>query len=220
MAADNGEYQAPSAAPRGKGKGCLFRCCLVAGLCACALLVVGVLLTKQLLAFASDYTSKTPASVPSSPYSVRQVAALDARLERFLTAIDRNKPATLILTSKNLNAKLATMRGFRETGGQAHVTIQGAVVSLLVSLPLDPIGMKGRYFNATMKLRILFENGKLTVYPYDLTSMGGKVPPPRLAERFAEIDLAEQIRENKEFQAALAKIGGIEVRGGNLVITR
>jgi len=214
----------PSPAPRKKkGPGCFFWGCLSCLLILGIVVIAGVAVVRKTIGLIDEYTSEAPMQVPAVTYSYEQMAELDARLERFEKALERGESARLVLSADDLNAKISTMKEFREAGGRAHVQIPGDQITATLSIPLEkllPIGrFKGRHLNGKATIRIALSAGNLTLL-VDKLEANGKALPEDWMREIRKKNIGAEMTEDPEFRKTIAKVKRINVQDGKLIVER
>ncbi len=148
--------------PKERGMGCLGKGCL---------LIIAFLLLLAVSFIIGFYAGTKPKQIPQVQASEEEQNAIKARWDEFETAA-RNEQVSappppdatplpvaeatpgsgnrLELTANDVNQLIS--RG-RHTRGRGFVTIEGDVARVQVSVPLDKMGMKGRYLNGQFAVR-------------------------------------------------------------------
>jgi hypothetical protein len=153
--------------PKDRGMGCLGKGCL---------LIIAFLLLLAVSFIIGFYAGTKPKPIPQVQASEQEQNAIKARWDEFETAARNEQisaappssdatpfpqgspvaeatPASgnrLELTANDVNQLIS--RG-RHTRGRGFVTIDGDVAHVQVSVPLDKMGMKGRYLNGQFSVR-------------------------------------------------------------------
>ena len=138
--------------PPQKGMGCFAKGCLI--LFAFFVLlgiafVGGTYLAMHYL--RTEYFSTTRESLPTPVPNEQMQQTVRARWDAFQRAAHAREPARIELTADEINALIASDRNLR---GKAHVSIEGDVAHLRMSIPLDGLRwMRGHYLNAECTVR-------------------------------------------------------------------
>src|SRR5262245_45883632 len=134
------------AEPR-KARGCLFWGCLV-------FILVGLAIGGCIGAtyyFFMKFTSEKPQPVPVEEVKPGQLQAVEKRIDDCGQALEKDQPATLELTEKDLNTLLAAEPSLpRDLQKKAHVRIEGKQLQVDMSLRVPG----DRWFNGTVGLSV------------------------------------------------------------------
>lgn len=202
-----------------KEHGCFFYGCLTSVIAAVVVAIVvwiGIVKLKHLV---NEYTSDKPADIPVVELPAQQMATLDARIQAFEQAMKEDRPARLVLTADEINAKLNSSKEFRQAGGRANVRIDGDQITAAVSIPLDMFKLKGRYLNGTATIRVGLQAGRLLVF-VDQVTASGKTPPDAFMKELRSKNFAEKAMEDPDTAAAVAKLKSITVQNGVIIVER
>jgi len=226
---------APSPAPpkrSGCARGCLYGCLtfvilLIAG--SVGLYFAVPYLGRKLVA---AYTDTKPADIPKIEANEKEVAKINQRVERFQQALDAAKaPDTLTLSADDINRLIASDPGWRKSGGNFYVTIDGDRIAAQFSIPFDELaksdgdrrhlerfGLKGRYLNARGAIKVALRDGALVVN-LDSAEVKGKAIPELVMRELRQKNLAEDLpRKNPELAEQIRKLDTIEVKDGQLIL--
>ena len=212
-----------------KGHGCFFYGCLTSVVIAILLaIVIGVVVLK-VKNMAKEYTSDKPAEVEMVELPAEQIAAFDSKVQAFEQAMKEDKPARLVLTAPEINGKLNSSPEFRRMGGRASVRIEGDQIYATISLPMDSLkasglpvdrmGLAGRYFNGGAKFHVGLQSGRLLIF-CDQLDANGKPVPEWFMKDFRSKNLAEEAMKDPDTAAAIAKIRRVAVENGSIVVEK
>jgi hypothetical protein len=132
--------------PPQKGMGCFAKGCLIVVcffLLLCVAFVGGTYVAIRYL--KSEYLPQTATDLPTATPSEQEQQAVVAKWDAFETHARAHESARIELTADELNALIAAEPMLR---GKAHVTLEGDIGRLKVSIPLTNMRwVQGRYMN-------------------------------------------------------------------------
>lgn len=210
-------HQAPP--PKG-GRGCFFYGCLFSALIAIVGVVgvgvAGFFTYRFAMKLVEDNTSTTPKVLPKVEMTEEQRKTLDDRVAAFKKALDDGADAEpLVLTADELNAVVAE---HGKTEGRVYFTIEGEKLNGEVSLPLDELGFKGRYFNGKATFRAALEAGRLVVFA-DALEVNGRPLPDQFMKGLSNENLAKDVAKDPKNAQVLEKLKTIEIKDGKIIVT-
>jgi hypothetical protein len=219
----------PAAAPAPKKHGCFFYGCLTSIILA-VLLVAGFcgISYYGLSKFANlalAYTDTAPTTLPAVQVDPTVYAALKKRIEEFKTTVDAGKPATLALTSDDLNLLVAGDKSAAQWKGRVWFEMKGSDLKGQLSMPLDFISsvpglgkLKGRYLNGAASVQATMALGVLVVRLQSL-EVKGKAVPDEVMSALQRENLAKDATQNPETAAFLTRLADVTVQDGKLILT-
>lgn len=217
----------PAAAP--KKRGCFFYGCLTSIIIA-VLIVIGVCVAgyyglSKFADLAVAYTDTAPMTLPKIEVQPAVYEALQKRVQEFKAAVDTGKPATLVLTSDELNLLVAGDKNAAQWKGRVWFEIKGSDLKGQLSMPLDFITavpglgkLKGRYLNGAASVQATMALGVLVVRLQSLEVKGKSLPEELMAALQRE-NLAKDATQNPETAAFLARLADVTVQDGKLILT-
>ena len=180
-----------------RGMGCFAKGCLI--LVVLAILVVVVGGGGTYWSVRHVYLSDKPAPIPQAPAPTEtpivtpggtsmatppseRSTAVRERLDTMKQAARAHEPNEVVLTAADINALIAANR---KSSGMASVGINGNVVQVLFSIPLekldvpfrDAFGLGDRYLNATVTMVAPPGTNASNVQLSEVTVNGHSVPP-------------------------------------------
>ena len=162
------------------------------------------------------YTADAPADLPIVELSDEELAAIQARVDKFKETIEAGEtPEDLVLTAQELNALLTKDEDMR---GRVFVRIEDGEVSGDVSIPTDFLpGGKGRFFNASATFEVSLDNGVLIVTLQDAEVKGEKLPQ-QFIDGMSKENLAKDAYKDPEVAATLRRIESISIEHDKIVL--
>jgi hypothetical protein len=206
------------AEPPVKTRGCFFYGCIAAIVVSVLglLLVAAGLVTLWYFAnkYIQEYTSTTPVTLPKVTLPDEKQRELEDRWEAFRKAVDEGKEAEIVLTADEVNALMAREPNLK---GKVYVTIKDDQVTAQISLPLDALGLRGRYLNGSGTVTAEAEDGELDVRLRDLEVKGKRLPPQLKAQIGGE-NLAKEYVKNPDNREMIRKFQSIRVKDDKVYI--
>ncbi|MEM6328962.1 MAG: hypothetical protein AAF790_01805 [Planctomycetota bacterium] len=214
-------YDAPTAPPEKRGRGCFFYGCLIAGIGMALLLALVVGGGFWAYSFAKGqveaYTDEAPAEIPIVEMSEEEVAEVEARVEALTTAIDEGKPVEkMVFTADEINALIGANEDLR---GKVYIRIEEGKVTGDLAIPAEGLpGGGGRHFNASATLGVSMEDGVLIVTLEDATVKGQPLPEAFITP-FRQQNFAKDLYKDPQVAEKLRQIESIEVVEDKIIIT-
>jgi len=207
--------QQPAAQPNRNGKACLFGCL---ALVALGLLALGGTAAGLFFAFRSvteNYLDEKPVALPRADLSDTDRAALQARVQDFVAALEGGDDPSgpLVLTADEVNALVAAYAGQRGFDPPVHVSFDGDKINGQLSIPL-----LGRYLNGQATLVAAISDGRPLVFVDSLNLAGATVPDSIMTGLRTE-NLAKSVVNDPALMAYVEKLEYITVQDGKLKIT-
>jgi len=217
-----GDHVEGLATPR-QGRGCLFWGCI-------SILVV-VLLAGGLAGawvckfygFLNDISEDAPRDDLAVPAPTpEELAVLEQRFEAFEGAAAADGDAELVLDADDINARLLASNP--ELQGMVKVSIAGERLLVDASVPLEGIGLGGRYVNGTIEAGLEMRDGRVEVRLESVrTTKGDEIPKDVLDEMSRHVsedpDTRKRVLEDI-FGNAARHAKSLEVKDGRLVFRR
>ena len=183
-----------------------------------AVTYVGVM---RLGGIAWDYTSDRPMKIENVELAPAQMTELNSRIAAFQEAVTSDAPARLVLTANEINAELSSRNDLKEIGIKGHIGIEGDKITAAMTMPcpIQTFGLKDRYINGNATIRILLQAGRLRIY-VDSIEANGRLLPETFMTRLRNTNLAEKAMKDPKTAAAIAKLRGITIQNGAVVIEK
>jgi hypothetical protein len=216
-------YNAPKFTPEPpvlpKQHGCFFYGCIIASILAVLFVILlGVIMFfawRFFMGVVNDYTSTTPRELPKLEMPDEQRQTVKKRFDDFRQAVNDGKPTdTLVLTSDDINALIEEDPDLR---GRAHVKIEGDEVKGEISLPLDNVGLKGRYLNGEAEVKASLTNGVLIV-TLDSVEVNGKKVPEQLMQQFRQQNLVQNFYKDQKNAEMMRRLEKLEIKDGKITL--
>ena len=204
----------------GCAKGCAVGCVTVILLAVAAGILLYLGGSKLLKKVADEYTSTSPANLPTVEATPDEVSNLVARVEAFSRALkEGQRGQELTLTSRDINVLIQKNPGCSELAGKVYANLDGDRIRGEASIPLEKLGesFKGRWLNGSGTFRVETAAGRLLVFMDQLSVRGKPLPEPFMMGIRGK-NLAEEAAKNPKNVEALEKIDSISVRDGKLRI--
>lgn len=159
--------------------------------------------------------TQAEAAVPEGAISLEDQLALQSKLTAFASAIEKQEPAKLILTSSNLNT---FVNKNPEVAGVANFEIENNQLFMQISMKLDGFpGFWGRYFNAKTSLNVGLVDEFLVVTP-DTMTIGDEQVPETFMDEFKTLNFAEDLMQDRDFRALIKQVESIRIEDNKVVI--
>lgn len=209
---------APSPPEAKRRRGCLFYGCFG------TIVLVGVFLVAGYLGFryaVARYTDTKPLPLPKTQFSVEQFQRLNARIVKFRSAVEDNRPAdALILAADEVNALIQTDPDWAFLKDALYVGFEGDRLNAQISIPIErlraSIRLRGRYLNAAGTFTVALRGGLLEVNAQSLLAKGRPVPESvmqHLRSRNSALTFTNALAN-----VALSRLQDVRIQDGKLVI--
>ncbi len=107
----------------------------------------------------NSFTSNAPTEITVTVPSEAEYAEANAKFEQFRDAVRRDQTTTIAFTAADLNALIARHPDFASQRGRVHVSIDGTVATVEMSVPLKTVPlMKHRWFNGSTRFTFSYED--------------------------------------------------------------
>lgn len=201
-------------------RGCLLGCLVI-------LVGIGVLAVLALAAVYSlvsgvmeDFTTESPREIPAVSIPEEQKALLFGKVDMFANAIEGKEAPleTLELGADEINVLL---REYPEPNADfqwLHVTIVDDALRGEISMPLEELGLPGRYLNGSGEIVATLVDGDLKVVLNSL-EVDGKSLPIQMLTMLRDFNFAQDANKDPKVRRSLERVESIVVRDGKLVIT-
>jgi hypothetical protein len=214
--------------PEKKRHGCFYYGCLVlavVGLLAVVIIFLGFRYVGGLInAKLDQFAENQPMMFPKVEMPAGELKQLQQRMDAFGAAMQAHSNAPpLVLTSRDLNALIASRTNSDELKDICYVDIQGDIVKGELSLPLGkyfrfPFAhFKGRYLNGVGTFKVGVTNQELSVYVQSI-EVKGKPLPGNLMMQIQSKNWAEDFNRDPTNAAVLGHFESIEVKDGKVTV--
>jgi hypothetical protein len=204
-------------------KGCLT--VLIAGfLCVALVGIGGWLFYKKTF---NNLTSISPVDVQIEKPTSAQVQTAQTSATSLDEAISRNQDTTVEFTGPELNYLLQRKSDLDFLRGRTRIDIADSTMTVAMSAPLDSLpwpGLKGRYFNGTIRFSMTYASGTFQLEIISAEANGNQFPSAFLSSFNSSFNESM----NDAFQKELQKnrdsefwnhVKSIVLQGDKLIIT-
>jgi hypothetical protein len=204
-------------------KGCLT--ILIAGFFLMAVIVGGGWYFYHKI---SNLTSPAPTDVQVEAPTPEQIKAAETSRDKLNEAIARNQATTVEFTGPELSLLLAQDSDLNFLRDRSRIEISNSIMTVALSAPLDALpwpGLKGRWFNGTVRFTMAYDSGIFRVNIKSAEANGHDFPGAFLSSFNSSFNESM----NKGFQEALRKndrgnefwshIQSMSLRGDKVVVT-
>jgi hypothetical protein len=203
-------------------KGCL-TVLIVGFLCIAVVGVGGWLFYKKTF---DNLTSTAPVDVQVQKPTPDQVKTAEASAARLDEAMARNEETTLEFTGPGLNYLLLKDNDLDFLRGRTRIDIADSTMTVAMSAPLSSLpwpGMKGRYFNGTVRFSMTYTSGSFQLEIISAEANGNQFPTALLSSFNSSFNRSM----NEEFRKELEKnrasefwnhVQTVSLQGDKLVI--
>jgi len=218
-APQNTPHHHPMAEPPKQGLGCFFYGCLTAVIAAVILAVALFFVFRMIWNSMEGYLDDEPVRFPQERITESEYQDLSTRLSTFFEGLESpGDPEPLVITGKDINSYLAYHPELKDLNDSVYFSIDGDQITGTISLPLDDMGMKGRYLNGQGTFDLALRNNVLELYIVSLTVRGEPLPEMFMQELRKE-NFASEFSKDPEFQRILGRIEKIQVSDGQVILT-
>ena len=207
-------------APHPNKHGCFFYGCLTTLVLLIVLAVGGYLTYRYLVDRAMAYTQSAPMALPKVDLPPKELAALQARADKFFDAIEKqNEQAVLVLNEKELNALIGSADTARQFKDSIYLSIEGDQIKGQISLPLEKFlsSFKGRYLNGEAAIKVSLANGVLIVTMQSV-KVGNKAVPEEAMQTLRQQNLAKDAYKDVRTAEKIRKLESITVKDGSIIV--
>ncbi|MBM3822693.1 MAG: hypothetical protein FJ404_07405 [Verrucomicrobia bacterium] len=208
-----------SQAPQKSGRGCVFYGCLT-------LLILAVLgslgayfgVRYAVKSLVNRFTDDHPASIPKATISETDWTSLQQRLAQFNQALESGSGGEdLVLTPLEINSLIARENGLAFLKDRVFVNLDGSEIKARLSMPLDELGLKGRYFNGSAGINLSLVDGVLSA-TLTAAEVKGMNIPAEFMEKLKKENLAKDAYKDPRNVEQIRKFQSIEVKDGRITI--
>jgi hypothetical protein len=175
----------------------------------------------------TNLTSTAPIDVQVEKPSSAQVRTAENSAARLDDSIARNQETTVEFTGPELNYLLQRNTDWDFLRGHARIDIADSTMTVAMSAPLDALpwpGLKGRYFNGTVRFSMTYESGTFQLEIISAEANGNQFPSAFLSTFNSSFNesmndaFRKELRKNRgnEFWN---HVKSISLQGDKLIIT-
>jgi hypothetical protein len=127
----------------------------------------------------NNLTSYSPGEVRIEPPTPAQIQSAETTRTRLDEAVARNQETTVELTGPELNHIIASQADMDFLRGKTRIEIADSVMAVTLSAPLTRIpwpGLKGRWFNGTIRFSMTYASGKFELEIISAEANGNEFP--------------------------------------------
>lgn len=181
------------------------------------------------------YHQVTTNLISSAPSDIRIEAPTEAESRvaedsyaRLKAAIDNNTETTVAFTGPELNALLLSNTDLSFLRNRGRIAIANSVMSIDMSAPLDALpwpGMKGRWFNGTVRFTFAYTDGRFRVDLESAKAGAHEFPSAFLSafnssfNKSMNESFEEELDKNRRETEFWKHIKSMSLQGDKLVIT-
>jgi len=205
-------------------KGCLT--VLILGFLFCAVVGIGGWwFYKKTI---NNLVSTTPIDVQVEKPTAAQTKTADESASRLDEAVSRNQETTVEFTGPELNYLLQRNSDWDVLRGRTRIDIADSTMTVAMSAPLDALpwpGLKGRYFNGTVRFSMTYAGGEFQLEIISAEANGNQFPSSFLSSFNSSFndsmneEFRKEIRKNNRESEFWSHIKSIVLQGDKIVIT-
>ena len=213
--------------PPRSGMGCFAKGCLtvlVVGFLFCAIVGVGGwFFYKKTF---QNLTSTEPIDVQVQKPTAAQVQTAEQSARQLDESIARNQETTVEFTGPELNHLLQRNSDWDFLRGRMRIDIADSIMTVAMSAPLNALpwpGLKGRYFNGTVRFGLIYNDGSFQLDLKSAEANGHEFPSSFLSSFNSSFNesmneaFQKELRKNRESEF-WNHVKSMELRGDKLVI--
>ena len=213
----------------GERKGCFFYGC-VGSLITMLLAIIivagggyyvynrfGQIIDEQVL----PLTDEQPKVLPASGATREDYQTAEEKLSVFSNLVDNNRPATLVLTAREINAMIENHPDLLKLRGLVVVNLSGNEIGGEVVFPLNSLPverLRNRYLNGSAKFSVTTGAAGQVELRLRSFEVKGKTPPREIMDQLSSANLLEEARRNPKALKVLARLKSATVAKDQLVI--
>ena len=205
-------------------KGCLT--VLIVGFLFCAVVGIGGWwFYKKTI---NNLVSTTPIDVQVEKPTAAQTKSADESASRLDESIARNQETTVEFTGPELNYLLQRNSDWDFLRGRTRIDIAESTMTVAMSAPLDTLpwpGLKGRYFNGTVRFSMTYANGEFQLEIISAEANGNQFPSSFLSSFNSSFndsmneEFRKETRKNNRESEFWRHVKSIVLQGDKIVIT-
>lgn len=204
-----------------KGRGCYFYGCLTMAVCA-VVAIVGIYFGFRFYAkkLITTYTATNGVAIAPVTLPRNQGDLVLDRVENFESQLRAGKaPASLQLTSDELDYYIRNSQTWSHMRNHLHVAITNGQIEAQISFPLEATGhpaLKGRFLNGTAEFEPKVKDGVLSVDVRSVTVKGAPLPP-KMMDNFKK-SMTWQPQGDDPNAALFNNLESLEIRDDTIVL--
>jgi hypothetical protein len=176
----------------------------------------------------SNLTSTGPADVRAETPTPEQTKSAQVSRTRLDEAIAQNQETSIEFTGPELNHLLAQNSDLDFLRGRSRIEIADSTMTVALSAPLDRLpwpGMKGRWFNGTVRFSMTYGSGTFQLEIISAEANGNQFPSAFLSSFNSGFNesmnkaFQEEIARNEGGSEFWSHVKSIALQGDKLVIT-
>jgi hypothetical protein len=205
-------------------KGCLT--VLILGFLFCAVVGIGGWwFYKKTI---NNLVSTTPIDVQVEKPTAAQTKTADESASRLDEAVSRNQETTVEFTGPELNYLLQRNSDWDVLRGRTRIDIADSTMTVAMSAPLDALpwpGLKGRYFNGTVRFSMTYAGGEFQLEIISAEANGNQFPSSFLSSFNSSFndsmneEFRKEIQKNNRESEFWRHVKSIVLQGDKVVIT-
>jgi hypothetical protein len=176
----------------------------------------------------NNLTATAPVDVRVEPPTPAQTKSAEDSAARLDEAISRNKETTVEFTGPEINVLLARNTDWDFLRGRTRIDIADSIMTVALSAPLTSLpwpGLKGRYFNGTLRFSMSYGSG---IFQLDLKSAeanGHEFPTSFLSSFNSSFNesmnkaFREELARNEHGNEFWNHVNSVALQGDKLIIT-
>src|SRR3954452_7112574 len=215
--------------PPRSGIGCFAKGCLgvlIAGFLLCILVLGGGwFFYKKTF---NKLTAATPSDVRIEAPSPEQIQTAQTSLDRLNDAIARKQETTVAFTGPELSVLLAREADLDFLRDRSRIDISNSIMTVTLSAPLDSLplpGVKGRWFNGTIRFGMSYSDGDFDVDIKSIAANGFEFPSAFLSSFDSSFkdsmndSFHDEIRQNNREEEFWRHIESMKLEGDKALVT-
>jgi hypothetical protein len=176
----------------------------------------------------NNLTSTGPADVRAETPTPQQIKNAEDSRTRLDEAMAGNKETTIEFTGPELTHLLAQNSDLDFLRGRSRIDIADSVMTVALSAPLDRLpwpGLKGRYFNGTVRFSMTYGSGTFQLEIISAEANGNEFPTAFLSAFNSGFNesmnkaFQEELAKNEHGNEFWSRVKSISLQGDKLVIT-
>ncbi|MCC6954034.1 MAG: hypothetical protein IT290_07940 [Deltaproteobacteria bacterium] len=197
-------------------RGCFFYGCLTTFI-VMILLVLGAYFAFQSITtrFIEAYTADFPAPIQEVPASPDLLVSARQKMD-LLTDRTSSDTAPIELTDEEVTVLVANSELARQLGAKIRIRFEPSAALADVSIPLEPLGHPGRYFNGSAVFDLTLQDSLINVQVKDVT-VGREPVPSDVLEKIRSRNILNDELEKQGRYGRSRKFERLELQSGKLV---
>jgi hypothetical protein len=173
-------------------------------------------------------TATTPSDVRIEAPTPEQIQSAQTSVDRLNDAIARKQQTTVAFTGPELSVLLAREADLDFLRDRSRIDISNSIMTVTLSAPLDSLpwpGVKGRWFNGTIRFGMSYQDGDFDVDIKSIEANGFEFPSAFLSSFDSSFTdsmnsgFHDEIRRNNREEEFWRHIKSIKLEGDKAVVT-